>query len=326
MNNESDIWNCESYLGSLENTPNNTDPVFPQFGPYNPTFSPKATLQCTSADPRVGMCNVTQAVLGIPAMANDFYQNNRGSSAASGFTPASNVCTAPMAGDNYLTASGNCVLTWSDAVNPNSSFFPGYSNFHGYTQGPGYWGKTFFIWPPQPSSDWRKLYFELTSGAPLNDNTQLWNSSGIWQNPSGNYIINYKAILNWIKNIGPNPFPPQLRRATSFITAASPATCPRQPTTPPSPTATSTARMAAPPTSVSGRSTSTTSSGFGKIPRGTSKTRAPRRAATVRTSHRAMEKPSRSPAPTTSTSRPTRHSLTRTTTRNGLGTVSGSAP
>ncbi len=211
MNNESDIWNCETYLGSLENTPNNTDPVFPQFGPYNPTFSPKATLQCTSADPRVGMCNVTQAVLGIPAMANDFFQNNRGSSAASGFTPASNVCTAPTAGDNYLTASGNCVLTWSDAVNPNSSFFPGYSNFHGYTQGPGYWGKTFFIWPPQPSSDWRKLYFELTSGAPLNDNTQLWNSSGIWQNPSGNYIINYKAILNWIKNIGPNPFPPQLR-------------------------------------------------------------------------------------------------------------------
>ena len=40
MNNESDLWNCESYLGSLEGTPNNTDPVFPQFGPYNTTFSP----------------------------------------------------------------------------------------------------------------------------------------------------------------------------------------------------------------------------------------------------------------------------------------------
>ena len=226
MNNESDIWNCESYLGSMENTPNNTDPVFPQFGPYAPAFSANATLQCTSSDPRVGMCNVTQAVLGIPTMATDFYQNNHGASAVAAFTPASNVCTAPTAGDNYLTASGKCVLTWSDAVNPNSSFFPGYSNFKGYTQGPGYWGKTFFLWPPQPTSDWRKLYFELTSGAALNDNTQLWDSGGNWQNPSGNYIINYKAILNWIKNIGPNPFPSQLRAGNILYYSAIPSDVP----------------------------------------------------------------------------------------------------
>jgi len=211
MNNESDVWNCESYLGSMDKTPNNTDPVFPQFGPYNPTFSPLAALQCTSNDPRVGMCNVTQAVLGIPTMATDFYQNNFGASAVAAFTMASTACTAPVSGDNYLTSNGTCVLTWSNAVNPSTSFFPGYSSFQGYIQGPGYWGKTFFIWPPQPGSDWRKLYFELTSAAPLNDNTKLWNSSGIWQNPSGNYIINYQAILNWIKNIGPNPFPSQLR-------------------------------------------------------------------------------------------------------------------
>ena len=226
MNNESDIWNCESYLGSMDNTPNNTDPVFPQFGPYNPTFSPLATLQCTSSDTRVGMCNVTQAVLGIPAMANDFYQNNFGAGAVSAFTIASTTCTAPVSGDNYLTASGNCVLTWSDAVNPSTSFFPGYSNFKGYTQGPGYWGKTFFIWPPQPGSDWRKLYFELTSGAPLNDNTKLWNSSGNWQNPPGNYIINYKAILNWIKNIGPNPFPSQLRAGNILYYSSIPSDVP----------------------------------------------------------------------------------------------------
>jgi Flp pilus assembly protein TadG len=211
MNNESDLWNVESYLGTMVNTPNNTDPVFPQFGPYNPTFSPNATLQCTSNDPRVGMCNVTQAVLGVPTMATDFYQNNAGAAGALAFTPASNVCTAPVAGDNYLTANGKCVLTWSDAVNPNTSFFPGYSNFQGFTQGPKYWGKTFFIWPPQPGTDWRKLYFKLTSGSPLNDDTKLWSSSGMWNNPPNNYQINYAAILNWIKNTGPNPFPPQLR-------------------------------------------------------------------------------------------------------------------
>ena len=226
MNNESDIWNCESYLGSMNNTPNDTNPVFPQFGPYKPTFSPSATLQCTSSDSRVGMCNVTQPVQGFPALANDFYQNNFGSSAIAAFSAASTVCNAPTAGDNYLQASGTCVLTWSDAANPNSSFFPGYSNFKGYTQGPGYWGKTFFIWPPQPTSDWRKLYFELTSGAPLNDNTQLWDNTGAWQNPQGNYIINYKAILNWIKNVGPNPFPSQLRAGNILYYSSIPADVP----------------------------------------------------------------------------------------------------
>src|SRR5262249_28836990 len=55
MNNESDLWNCEAYLGSFINTPNNTDPVVPQFGHY---ASAAATLVCTSTDPRVGKCNV----------------------------------------------------------------------------------------------------------------------------------------------------------------------------------------------------------------------------------------------------------------------------
>ncbi len=226
MNNESDVWNCESYLGSMENTPNDTNPVFPQFGPYKPTFSPNATLQCTSSDSRVGMCNVTQSVEGFPALANDFYQNNFGAAANPAFTLASTTCNVPTAGDNYLQANGTCVLTWSDAVNPSSAFFPGYTNFKGYTQGPGYWGKTFFIWPPQPTSDWRKLYFELTNGTPLNDNTQLWSSGGAWQNPAGNYIINYKAILNWIKNIGPNPFPSQLRAGNILYYSSIPSDVP----------------------------------------------------------------------------------------------------
>jgi len=228
MNNESDLWNCESYLGSLEGTPNNTDPVFPQWGYYNPTFSPLGTLQCTSTDSQVGMCNVTQPVLGIPAMATDFYLNNFGLSGTQAFTYAGTNCTAPISGDNCLQASGSCVLTWSGAVNPNTSFFPGYPNFQGYTQGPGYWGKTFFIWPPQPGNDWRNLYFESTSGAPLADNTKLWNSSGAWQNPQGNYIINYKAILNWIKTIGPNPFPSQLRAGNVLYYSSIPSDVPSQ--------------------------------------------------------------------------------------------------
>ena len=82
--------------------------------------------------------------------------------------------------------------------------------FAGYTQGPGYWGKTFFIWPPdpRPAKDWRMLYFGT------NDNSRLWNTSSPynWQAPSGTtYTINYTAILNFIKNVGPNPFPSRLQ-------------------------------------------------------------------------------------------------------------------
>jgi hypothetical protein len=87
--------------------------------------------------------------------------------------------------------------------------------FAGYTMGPGYWGKSFFIWPPDPRStaDWRKLYFQYPSSTtPMDDNSLLWNSSGNWLAPSSTtYKINYTAILNFIKNVGPNPFPSRLQ-------------------------------------------------------------------------------------------------------------------
>jgi Flp pilus assembly protein TadG len=73
MNNESDLWNNESYLGSVNYTSNNTDPIFPQWGQYDPSWSPLAALQCTSSDGRVGKCNVTQAVLGVPALVQSFW-------------------------------------------------------------------------------------------------------------------------------------------------------------------------------------------------------------------------------------------------------------
>jgi Flp pilus assembly protein TadG len=221
MNNESDIWNCESYLGAFLNTPNNTDPVFPQWGPYSPSFSPLATMQCTSSSSMVGKCNVTTAVLGIPALVSNMFQNARGSSAAGAFSAAgSSITSTAPGGDQYLNKKNTTTpaRTWQDITGSSATAFTGYAaqqggTFYGYQQGPGYWGKTFFIWPPDPNAanDWRKKFFELTTGAALNDNTKLWNSSGQWNTPTGNYIINYKAILNWIVNTGPNPFPPTLR-------------------------------------------------------------------------------------------------------------------
>ncbi len=223
MNNESDIWNCESYLGSMQNTPNNTDTVFPQWGWYAPSYSPGATLQCTSTNTLVGYCNITTGVQGVPAMVNDFYSNARGAGAASAFAAApSTVTNTTPGGDANLLKSGGSqpALTWLDVVGSTSTQYTGYPGFKGYTQGPGYWGKTFFAWPPDPNAanDWRKKFFFLSDGAtPCNDNSQLYDSGGNWQTPSGsNYVVNYKAILAWI-NSAPSIFPTQLRRGRDLL-------------------------------------------------------------------------------------------------------------
>jgi Flp pilus assembly protein TadG len=237
MNNESDLWNCETYLGTMNGTSNNADTVFPQWGAYDPTASPQAQMQCTSSDPRVGKSNVSQGVLGIPPLVTNFYQNARGSGAAPAFAPApGNVTNTNPGGDHHLAkANGsgpakNWADVWGTGTPPPGYAFgdhlpPGWqgNNFKGHTQGPAYWGKTFFVWPPHPKNDWRKNYFLQTGGAypnfggPLNDNTKLYSTGangstkGALNDPPGNYVINYKAILNWIQNVGPNPFPAQLR-------------------------------------------------------------------------------------------------------------------
>jgi Flp pilus assembly protein TadG len=231
MNNESDLWNIESYVGSTYyNTSNNSDPVFPQFGPYSPTFSPQAAMQQTSTDPIVGKCNVSQPVLGVWAMVNDYYQNSRGSSLVPAFNPAPPTVTSTQpGGDNYLFKQNTTTpaLTWQDITGSSSTPFTGYPNFVGWTQGPNYWGKTFYIWPPDPNpaKDWRKKFFLMpggsypTFGGPITNNLKLWDASGNWLgSPAGNYVINYRAILAWIQanciqssTSDPKPFPPLLR-------------------------------------------------------------------------------------------------------------------
>jgi Flp pilus assembly protein TadG len=237
MNNESDLWNCEAYLGAFINTPNNTDPVFPQWGPYAPAFSPLATLQCTSNSNLVGLCNVTTSVSGIPALVTNLFQNSRGQPAAAAFSPAPGTVTSTApAGDQYLNKKNTATtaLTWKDITGSQNTAFTGYAaqqggTFYGYQEGPGYWGKTFFMWPPDPNAanDWRKKFFFLSNGStPCNNDLKLWSASGAWNNPSGNYVINYKAILNWIVNTGPNPFPSQLRAGNVLYYSAIPTDVP----------------------------------------------------------------------------------------------------
>jgi hypothetical protein len=277
MNNESDLWNCESYLGSLLGSSNNTDPIIPTFGHYS---SASAALISTTGFPG-GSSNNTQSVYGMDPLVNSYFATSATtapsvpafSAASSSYgsqpqgdipvyvsnTGSGNFATNPndLFGTNYTTsiANNSAADYFENGSTPyplgipsigtqgsNSSIFAGYNRlytqkaptapsgqnalgvkgFSGYTMGPAYYGKTFFQWPPDPRAgyDWRHLYFiDSTYGTyPSNttgvtNNTTLWSSGGVWNTPStstGGYQTNYKAILNWIKNVGPNPFPSQM--------------------------------------------------------------------------------------------------------------------
>ena len=103
--------------------------------------------------------------------------------------------------------------------------------FKGYSMGPGYWGKSFFIWPPDPRSattDWRQRFFLKTDGTaytPTGDNDTT-NTAGtidsinkimLRNGVSGSNgdtllggTINYAAVLQWLKS-PPMALPPNLR-------------------------------------------------------------------------------------------------------------------
>lgn len=110
-------------------------------------------------------------------------------------------------------------------------------DFRGYSMGPGWYGKTFYVWPPDPRfaanpatwapdasnpakdntgkwmADWRKRFFYQQGNTnPVDDNSRLWDSGGLWRQAgqSGAYDINYTAVIQWIKT-GPKVFPDNLR-------------------------------------------------------------------------------------------------------------------
>lgn len=213
---------------------NNPDSVIPLFGHYSAVSS--AALQASSFSAPYDQANVTTTTSdGRLPVVLDFYRDNGGTPA---FTAASNTYATLPGGDNYLKVNKNTGSSYASTLaqilnitlvsnsTRDATFEEGGYNtygmsggFNGYTVGPGYWGKTFFIWPPDPSNgsngsrDWRKRYFLYPgTNTPMDDNSRLWDSSGNWRAPgSSTYAINYAAILNFIKNIGPNPFPPRLQ-------------------------------------------------------------------------------------------------------------------
>ncbi|HWB08360.1 MAG TPA: Tad domain-containing protein [Pirellulales bacterium] len=207
---------------------NNPDTVVPTFGHYSSLGA--GQMYATNFTAPYSAANISATTNdGRPPICADFYQDASGTPA---FTSAPASYATTPGGDNYLTTNKNTSTTWAQTAaqvlnisSPGTSTrdatfesqgYTAYSMtpaFNGYTQGPAYYGKTFFIWPPDPTKDWRTTYFYKTDGVtPQNDNSKLWNSSGVWQAPgSSTYYINYNAILNFIKNVGPNPFPSTLR-------------------------------------------------------------------------------------------------------------------
>ena len=307
MNNESDLWNCESYLdnGSTHTnlgytwpqttnanyTSNNLETVYPQFGPYANgnnynDYTSYPNLLCPAAATAtgnymntqtgspaalpanaglIGKSNVSISALGVQAMVGDYYTYT-GSTSSAAFSSQPDTYATTPSGDNYLRNSGNNPNTWTSpagntystkvattvndiigTTTKNSTWentsTGGYrssglsikdvngntvTTFNGYTIGPRYWGKTFFIWPPDPTNDWRKDYFFESDGVtPLDDNNLLFqNYYPGYNDPSGNYVINYKNILSFIKSTGANPFPSQMQAGQVLFYSSIPADVP----------------------------------------------------------------------------------------------------
>ncbi len=223
----------DGFFGPID-TPNNPESTIPTFGHYS---SNSIALQQTSSTNVIGgytfdAANISQSNatdFNRPAIVGDFYQQV-GASPVPAFTPASSSYAVTPGGDVPLKANGNSGNSYALSVkditggtgrnaNFESNGYTYYTNapYNGYSQGPNYWGKTFFIWPPDPRSanDWRqKFFFKNDQTTPVDDNTVLWDSQGNWTPPidngTVNYYVNYQAILNWLQNTGPNSFPPQL--------------------------------------------------------------------------------------------------------------------
>lgn len=253
----------------------NPESVYPTFGHYSDTSTAalSGSAKYSTGAEMVDPANISTTTNSGSPIIEDFFQNASGVAPGSGntaFARAADSQASTPGGDDYLKASNNTgaayAKTAAEIVSGTDKDLKfernGYGEygvtFKGYTQGPGYWGKTFFIWPPDPrgstldptnsanhanngAKDWRQRFFfkynTSTSTLGWLDHTNLlFNSGGapadlsnstptpiirlpntsmnITENGatvSYRYRINYAAILQWLRNDSPKPFPTQLR-------------------------------------------------------------------------------------------------------------------
>jgi hypothetical protein len=227
----------------------NPDPVVPVFGHYSGYNSMATSPYLLGSGEVLALTNTVVATdAGLP-IVKDFFKNAYGAPPEEAFSPAPDAYATTPGGDIPLRKNNNNpsqpyaaslteVLgsstknnTW-EAEGYSAAFLNGgvSKSFQGYTVGPRYWGKTFFIWPPdpRPQFDWRRKFFFKADGVtPLDDNSALWTtgSSPTAKAPRTasvtNFYINYAAIMRWILQ-EPNPFPSQLRAGRILYYSAFP--------------------------------------------------------------------------------------------------------
>ncbi len=187
----------------------NPESIFPTFRHYSDISG--AELQGDNNPVKTGSgeyydpCNLTIKTDSGPPIAEYFFQNHSDEdpdfAKNRAFTRApDNYASGPVGpqgGDNYLyvnkNTGSNYAKTVEDIVGDDPDEILGFERygydyyyqqidstwkFQGYIQGPGYWGKTFFIWPPDPrgadpdkdannsshhvdngAKDWRQRFF-----------------------------------------------------------------------------------------------------------------------------------------------------------------------
>jgi Flp pilus assembly protein TadG len=201
----------------------------------------------------VGQCNYTTTTPDGPPLVNDYSYSSTAFGAtpiawgSGGYwnPQPSSYSTAPAgdqpafagggaSGTYAKTASeviggvGSTTTTWSlnweldgySGIGTNAATIAGnptdYSNapFYGYTIGPGYWGKTFFLWPPDPRKPWDPYYWG--SGANITEIVsefvaQLFNGGNkpVQNSPLEGIYKNNTApnSKNWPGTTGSNEWP-----------------------------------------------------------------------------------------------------------------------
>ena len=186
----------QSLLGTPFNgnrtTSMNPDSDYPKFGHYADTAGAALYGNASIAvgtgemyDP----ANISTTTNSGPPIIEDFYANASGVAPGAGnraFSRSSSGYSTTPGGDNYLKITGNTGATYTHTVaglnSPSSSTtipkfevkgYANYATFNGYTEGPGYWGKTFFVWPPSPDS----------AGSPVRGSMRWWRV----RSPRGNF-------------------------------------------------------------------------------------------------------------------------------------------
>src|SRR5262249_42418049 len=125
------------------------------------------------------------------------------SSAANGFT-RSPQWEGPMPSPNTLfpatssqptTPTGKGSPYYANNPMPNTGLGQSNpyvsTNFAGYTYGPGYWGKTFYTWPPNPDDSANPVY----TSDPNNDASTVYSNST--NSADGGVIKDWRQRFYW---------------------------------------------------------------------------------------------------------------------------------